>query len=118
MEESDFSQRERMILAEIEEDLRCGDALLDRRMSRMRRGVRPWAAPWQAVRHHRLGTTALLLAGASLALFVLAVSVPRPALIWAFALAWALTLTCVLRLVIGWCRRWSGVLARRERPGT
>ncbi|MFJ7158218.1 DUF3040 domain-containing protein [Streptomyces sp. NPDC101118] len=112
-----FSERERTILDGIERDLAGEDALLDRRMRTMRRGLRPWAVPWRGARRHPLRLAAPLLLTASATLFVLAVAAERPALIWAFAAVWLVTLACLLRMLIGWCRRWAATMARREPRG-
>ncbi|MFF8606891.1 DUF3040 domain-containing protein [Streptomyces sp. NPDC015346] len=123
MDESPLSQHERRVLAEIEDALR-EDASLERRLRTMRGGglghaVRkgpghgPGDGPGQAprngsghgLRRHLLALAGALLGALTLALLVLAVATGEPALTWAFAAAWVLTLTCLLRLVIRWSRR-------------
>lgn len=108
MEEARLSQRERRILAEIENDLRK-DEPLDRRLRTMRRGTplpKDVARGVRGgVRRHRSGLGVALLGALTLALLVLAVATEAPALIWAFAAVWVLTLCCLLRLVIRWSRR-------------
>ncbi|MBW5481464.1 DUF3040 domain-containing protein [Streptomyces bambusae] len=99
-----LSEHEQKILGEIERTL-ASDALLARRLTTMRRGVRPWTGPVATVREHVLAVAAWLAGLAALVLFVPAVSRSSPTLIWAFAGAWVLTLVCVLRLVCRWCRR-------------
>ncbi|MEV8530581.1 DUF3040 domain-containing protein [Streptomyces sp. NPDC051211] len=115
MESDGLSQRERTILTEIEQDLRA-DAVLERRLRTMRRGARPWAGPRGAVRAHRTGVAAALLACMSFGLFLAAVSTASPALVWAFALTWAGTLACLVTLVRRWCRKLAAALEARPRP--
>ncbi|MFC8508677.1 DUF3040 domain-containing protein [Streptomyces sp. NPDC057411] len=100
MDEARLSPRERRILAEIERDLGQDRALA--RGLRTGRWVRRVEGPATAV----LGIVAIIL-------FVLAVATEAPALIWAFAAVWVVTLVCLLRLLMGWSRRH---LTGRERP--
>lgn len=104
MDGPELSRQERMILDDIEQDL-CADRLLDRRLRTLRRGIRPWASPGNWSRRHRAGLCTGLLAAASAALLVRAAATSSPALIWAFAGAWVLTLALLLRHVVRWCRR-------------
>ncbi|WP_051794460.1 DUF3040 domain-containing protein [Streptomyces sp. NRRL S-87] len=112
MDGSDVPEDERTVLTEIEQGLRGQDPRLDHRLRTMR--MHRCSGPWHTLRRHRLGAVAWLLGAASVALFVLAVSAPEPALIWAFAAMWALTLGCLLKLVVAWCRRWAATLGRQE----
>ncbi|GGT78993.1 MULTISPECIES: DUF3040 domain-containing protein [Streptomyces] len=119
MDETPLSQHERRVLAEIEDALR-EDALLERRLRTMRRGglghaVRkgPGRGPGEGrtrkgrhgVRGRLAALGVTLLGMLTLALLVLAVATGEPALTWAFAAAWVLTLSCLLRLVVRWSRR-------------
>ncbi|MFG2292262.1 hypothetical protein [Streptomyces sp. NPDC048603] len=110
-----LSERERTILTGIEQDLR-GDAVLDRRLRTMRRGVRPWGRTRHtrhlrhSVRAHGMALTGGLLGIVSLGLFLAAASSGSPALAWAFALAWTGTLACGITLVLRWCHRMTASL--------
>ncbi|MFB7512630.1 DUF3040 domain-containing protein [Streptomyces sp. NPDC056144] len=107
MDEARLSPRERRVLAEIEEQLQEQDEPLARRLGAMKRGPR-FAVPSMADTRRRLpglGVTALGLT--TLALLVLAVATGAPALIWAFAAVWVLTLIGLLLLVVRWSRRWT-----------
>ncbi|MEV7617824.1 hypothetical protein [Streptomyces sp. NPDC089799] len=110
-----LSARERSILTGIEQDLR-GDAVLDRRLRTMRRGVRPWGRTRHArrlrhsLRAHRMALAGGFMAVVSLGLFLAAASSASPALAWAFALAWTGTLACGISGVLRWCRRMTASL--------
>ncbi|GAA3088714.1 hypothetical protein GCM10017562_68910 [Streptomyces roseofulvus] len=99
MEEARLSAYERRVLAEIEEDLSTDDGLA-RRMAGHRPPLR---LPRPRFGGGRLG--ALTLGAATLALLVLAVATASPALTWAFAAAWVVTLILLLRMVVRWTRR-------------
>ncbi|MER5760541.1 hypothetical protein [Streptomyces sp. NPDC002082] len=113
MDGPELSQQELRILGDIEQDLRA-DQLLERRLRTLRRGIRPWTTPrdWQGP--HLLGVCAALLGAGCAAVFVRAVATSSPALIWAFAVLWVLTLGCLLLLVIRWCRKASAASAGHE----
>ncbi|MEU2546806.1 DUF3040 domain-containing protein [Streptomyces roseolus] len=98
MDEARLSPHERRVLAEIEADLNA-DARLVRRMAGRPPGPRP-----PRIRGRR-GRGAALLAVVTLTLLVLAAATSAPALIWAFAAAWAATLVLLLRAVVRWTRR-------------
>lgn len=103
MDEARLSPRERRILEEIEQDLGA-----DRSLARGLRSGRP------GLRLRRPGGRATAVLGAvALTLFVAAVATESPPLIWAFAAVWALTLVCLIRLLIDWSRRH---LTGAERP--
>lgn len=104
MDGPELSEQEQRILRDIEEDLRV-DQVLDRRLRTLHRGIRPWASPGDWYRHgHGLGLCTALLGMACAVLFVRAAATSSPALIWVFAAVWVVTLVCLLRLVIRWCR--------------
>ncbi|MFD3727534.1 DUF3040 domain-containing protein [Streptomyces sp. NPDC058671] len=111
MDEARLSERERRILAEIEQQLEQ-DRPLARRLHTKRRG------PPRAVGAGR-GRPAVLALGAlgalTLALLVLAVATEAPLLIWAFAAAWVLTLVTLMRLVVRWSRRRTSTPGAPER---
>ncbi|MEU4269046.1 hypothetical protein [Streptomyces sp. NPDC026092] len=109
MDEARLSQRERRILAEMERDLRADTSPEDG----SRDGVSPgggsrddvWPERGRSpVRRHALAVAVVLLGVLTLGLLVLAVMSGEPALIWAFAVMWVLTLTCLMKLVIRWSR--------------
>ncbi|MFD7321616.1 hypothetical protein ACFV9D_11115 [Streptomyces sp. NPDC059875] len=108
MDEARLSQRERRILAEIEDAL-SEDEALERGLRTMRRGRRGGRRR-QGRRGERAGggrsavVGVALLGVVTLGLLALAVATGNPALIWAFAAVWVLTLWCLLRLVIRWSR--------------
>ncbi|HEY9369022.1 DUF3040 domain-containing protein [Streptomyces sp.] len=113
MDEARLSQRERRILAEIEQALGHDDPL-DRSMRTMGRRRR---IPGLGV-----SVAGVVLLGAvTVTLLVLAVATAETALVWAFAAAWVLTLVCLLRLVMAWAGRWSArraaVRAARDGDG-
>ncbi|MBT2471562.1 DUF3040 domain-containing protein [Streptomyces sp. ISL-66] len=114
MDGPELSRQEQRILGDIEENLRA-DQLLDRRLRTLHRGIRPWASTRDWYRHHGLGLCTGLLGITCAALFVRAVSAPSPALIWAFAAAWVLTLIPLLLLVIRWCRKAAAASAGRKK---
>ncbi|MGW0121811.1 DUF3040 domain-containing protein [Streptomyces sp. NPDC003327] len=104
MDEARLSARERRVLAEIEEQLER-DETLARRLRSMRGGRRPFGGPGSGSR--RSGLYVAALGATALTLLVLAVSTEAPALIWAFAGVWVLTLVALLNLVVRWSRRRS-----------
>ncbi|MEW2634100.1 hypothetical protein AB0903_21245 [Streptomyces sp. NPDC048389] len=108
-----LSEPERMILAEIERDLRA-DELLDRRLRTMSPGP-PLARITHGFRTHLLAAAVSGLATLTCVLLVMAASTSAPGLIWAFATTWALTLVGLLVLVCRWSKRFSG--RRRVRGG-
>ncbi|MEU0373327.1 DUF3040 domain-containing protein [Streptomyces sp. NPDC006283] len=103
MDEAGLSEPERLILAEIERDLRT-DRALDRRLRTMSPEP-PHTAAGHRFRAHALGAAVSVLAAVTLVLLVMAASSSSPGLIWAFALTWALTLVGLLTLVCRWSRR-------------
>lgn len=111
MDGPELSRQERIILNDIEQDLRA-DQLLDRRLRTLRRGIRPWASPWNWARRHPAGLCTGLLGAACAALLVCAVATSSPPLVWAFAAVWVITLVSLIRLAIGWCRRTSALEGR------
>jgi hypothetical protein len=100
-----LSEPERMILAEIERDLRA-DELLDHRLRTMSPGP-PLARVTRGLRTHLLAAGVSMLATLTCVLLVMAASTSEPGLIWAFATTWALTLVGLLVLVCRWSRRLS-----------
>lgn len=105
MDDARLSQRERRILAEIEQALSRDDPL-DRSLRTMRR--RHWS-PGRAV------AGVAFLGAATVTLLVAAVATAEPALVWAFAAAWVVTLVCLLRLVMSWSSRRLAARAARSR---
>ncbi|MGW1767566.1 DUF3040 domain-containing protein [Streptomyces sp. NPDC002073] len=116
MDGPELSRQERRILHEIEEELRT-DRLLDHRLRTLRRGLRPWTDAGEGRAPHGLGLWAAFFGLASTALCARAAATSSPALIWAFAAAWFLTLVCLLLLVIRWCRRAAAAANRRRSDG-
>ena len=108
-----LSEPERMILAEIERDLRA-DELLDHRLRTMSPGP-PLARVSRSFRTHLLAAAVCVLAALTCVLLVMAASTSAPGLIWAFATTWALTLVGLLVLVCRWSRR---LAARRRQTST
>ncbi|MFD3944341.1 hypothetical protein [Streptomyces sp. NPDC058579] len=109
MEEARLSQRERRILAEMERDLRADVSPEEgaREDGAREDGARDDVSPERGPRpghRHGLTVVVVLLGVLTLGLLVLAVASGEPALIWAFAGMWVLTLTCLLKLVIRWSR--------------
>lgn len=105
MDEARLSRQEQRILAEIEQAL-SEDVALERGLRTMRRkrpGVRPPGRRPGA--RHTLALVVCLLGALTFGLLVLAVATGEPALIWAFAAAWVLTLTGLLRLALRWSQR-------------
>ncbi|NML50647.1 DUF3040 domain-containing protein [Streptomyces sp. R302] len=101
MDEARLSAHERRVLAEIEADLSADDRLASR-MGEHRQVPRlPRIAG-------RGGVGAVALGALTLTLLVLAVATSTPALIWAFAAAWVVTLILLLRMVVRWTRRRAG----------
>ncbi|MEU9169859.1 DUF3040 domain-containing protein [Streptomyces sp. NPDC048420] len=90
---------EQRILDEVERALRR-DRRLDRRLRTLRLRRRPDLSRVAQYRPHIL-TVGLLLA-ASIALLVTGIVTSRPAVIWAFAAVWPLTLFSVFRLLCRW----------------
>ncbi|MDQ1012537.1 hypothetical protein QFZ82_007022 [Streptomyces sp. V4I23] len=114
MDGAGLSQRERAILAGIEEQLRT-DALLDRRLRTMRPGLPFTEAP--GLLRGRLLTLGTGLGGAMTAvLLVMAASSSSPALIWAFAATWVLTLSGLSLLLCRWSRRLAAGHLGTDRP--
>lgn len=107
MDDVRLSPRERRILAEIEEEL-GRDEPLARRLGTTRSGLRLPDPPAPGTYRLRPALALAALGAATLALLVLAVTTEAPALIWAFAAAWVLTLVVLLRLVVRWSRRRAG----------
>ncbi|MFG2640420.1 DUF3040 domain-containing protein [Streptomyces sp. NPDC048370] len=103
MDEARLSERERRILAEIEQDL-SEDVSLERGMRTMRRRGREARTPDRPGRRRGPVLAVALLGVLTLGLLVLAVATGEPVLIWAFAAAWVVTLACLMRLVIRWSR--------------
>ncbi|WP_411108991.1 DUF3040 domain-containing protein [Streptomyces sp. c-19] len=104
MEEARLSERERRILAEIEEQL-DQDEPLAHRLRAMRRGPRLPRRPASTARRRMTALGVAALGALSLTLLVLAVATEAPPLIWAFAATWVLTLVILLRLVVRWSKR-------------
>ncbi|MEV4682535.1 DUF3040 domain-containing protein [Streptomyces kurssanovii] len=109
MDGSGLSEPERLILAQIEQDLRA-DEFLDRRLRTMSPGP-PLARMTHRFRSHLLAAAVGVLAALTFVLLAMAASTSKPVLIWAFAATWALTLVGLLTLVC----RWSKRLAQRSR---
>ncbi|MDT9691336.1 hypothetical protein Q5762_23915 [Streptomyces sp. P9(2023)] len=111
MDEARLSQRERRILAEIEQalsedvSLERGMRTMSRKRPRVRRAAAGAGGAGRPGRRHALALSVSLLGMLTLGLLVLAVATGEPVLIWAFAAAWVLTLTGLLRLVIRWSHR-------------
>lgn len=103
MDEARLSQRERRILAEIEEAL-SEDEALERGLRTMRRRGRRGGGGRFSLGGHPAALGVVLLGVLTLGLLVLAVATGHPALIWVFAAMWVLTLCCLLRLVVRWSR--------------
>ncbi|MCX5394883.1 DUF3040 domain-containing protein [Streptomyces sp. NPDC006482] len=104
MEEVRLSARERRALAEIEEQLDRDEPLAER-LRTMRNGP-GLSAPSLSGGRRRLPVLGVAVLGVmALALLVLAVATEVPALIWAFAAVWVLTLVGLLGLVVRWSRR-------------
>ncbi|MFE7511306.1 hypothetical protein ACFU8I_08785 [Streptomyces sp. NPDC057540] len=115
MDEARLSARERRVLAEIERDL-DRDVLLARRLRTMRRLRRPHVPSIPglgsrrvpragAAGRHLLALAVALLGALTLTLLVMGVVTGAPAVIWAFAGVWALTLAGLLLLMVRWTRR-------------
>ncbi|WP_426367351.1 DUF3040 domain-containing protein [Streptomyces sp. E-08] len=104
MDEARLTAHERRVLAEIEEALERDEALA-RRLRTMRRPPH-LSAPSIAGARRRLPSLGVAALGVmTLALLVLAVATGAPALIWAFAAVWVLTLLGTLILVVRRIRR-------------
>ncbi|WP_225804895.1 DUF3040 domain-containing protein [Streptomyces sp. NK15101] len=104
MDEARLSAHERRVLAEIEEQLNR-DASLARRLRTMRRTPRLPVPSLARARRHLPSLGVLALGVMALTLLVLAVDTEAPALIWAFAAVWALTLVTALFLAVRRVRR-------------
>ncbi|MEU6988071.1 hypothetical protein ABZ946_32350 [Streptomyces sp. NPDC046324] len=107
MEEARLSPREQRVLAEIEETL-GEDAPLERGFRTMGAepaGHRARKRPGPGPGGRREAMAVTVLGGLALVLLVLAVVTAEPALIWAFAAVWVITLSGLLRLVVRWSRR-------------
>ncbi|GGU98286.1 hypothetical protein GCM10010275_40950 [Streptomyces litmocidini] len=104
MDEARLSAHERRVLAEIEEQL-DQDASLARRLRTMRRTPRLPAPSFTGARRHLPALGVVALGVMTLTLFVLAVDTEVPALIWAFASVWVLTLVTALLLGLRWAKR-------------
>lgn len=100
-----LSPRERRILDEIEQDLGT-DASFARALGARRLRIRFRTA-------RLVGPAAAVSGAAAVVLFVAAVATGTPVLMWGFAGVWALTLVCLLRLLLRWSRRH---LTGDERP--
>ncbi|MFP1624545.1 hypothetical protein ACLB9X_04890 [Streptomyces sp. 5K101] len=111
MDGAGLSQRERAILAGIEEHLRA-DALLDRRLRTMRPGL-SFTEARGVLRGRLLAVGTGLGAAVTAVLLVMAASSSSPALIWAFAATWVVTLTGLGLLVCRWSR---GLAAGHQEP--
>ncbi|WP_411074641.1 hypothetical protein [Streptomyces sp. cmx-4-7] len=116
MEEVRLSERERRVLAEMEERL-DRDEPLARRLRTMGRSPHPlpsFSSSTAAGARRRLPALGIaFLAVTAAVLFVLAVTTGTRALIWAFAVVWILTLLAVLGVFVRWARRRAG----EEREG-
>lgn len=104
MDEPRLSARELRVLAEIEARL-DQDEPLARRLRTMRRSAWPSGTSRGGTRRWLPAFGVAGLGAATLTLLVLAVATSAPALIWAFAGAWVLTLALLLSLVVRWSRR-------------
>ncbi|MEV7675413.1 hypothetical protein [Streptomyces sp. NPDC088752] len=107
MGEVRLSERERRVLAEMEE-LLDRDAPLARRLRTMRTRSRllpSLSSPAAGMRRRLPALGMAFLAVAALVLLVLAVATGAPALLWAFAAVWILTLLTVLGVFVHWARR-------------
>ncbi|MFC8763166.1 DUF3040 domain-containing protein [Streptomyces sp. NPDC057193] len=111
MDEARLSERERRILAEIEQRLEQ-DRPLARRLRPRRHGP-PGGA--DGARRRPAGLVLGVLGAVTLALLVLAVATEAPLLIWGFAASWVLTLVLLLRLVVRWARRRTAAPRTPER---
>ncbi|CAL9565535.1 hypothetical protein SUDANB58_04730 [Streptomyces sp. enrichment culture] len=97
-----LTEREQRILDELERDLRR-DRRLDRWMRTFRPGRRSVLARLAAYRPRR--RTVALLSALSVTLMVTGIVTSEPAVIWAFALVWPVTLFAAFRLL---CRCTEG----------
>ncbi|MGW4746090.1 DUF3040 domain-containing protein [Streptomyces sp. NPDC004290] len=104
MDETRLTAHERRVLAEIEEALER-DASLARRLRTMRRPSHLSVPTVAGARRHLPALFVAALGVATLTLLVLAVATEAPALIWAFAAVWVLTLLAMLVLVVRRIRR-------------
>ncbi|MER5207778.1 DUF3040 domain-containing protein [Streptomyces sp. NPDC002825] len=113
MDEANLSAHERRVLAEIEEEL-DRDESLARRLRTMRRVPRPHLPSAAGLGRHLPSLGVAALGATTLALLVLAVATEAPALIWAFAGVWVLTLLTTLILVVRWTRRRTAEARKKE----
>ncbi|WP_327677661.1 DUF3040 domain-containing protein [Streptomyces sp. NBC_00467] len=103
MDGAGLSEPERVILAEIERELRTDEAL-DRRLRTMR-PTAPVGGAFGSFRGFRLATLTSLLSAVAVMLFVMAAVSSTPALLWVFAGVWVLTAVCLLQLACRWGAR-------------
>ncbi|AJP04491.1 hypothetical protein TU94_26575 [Streptomyces cyaneogriseus subsp. noncyanogenus] len=94
-----LTAHERRVLAELERDLRR-DRRLDRRMRTFRPGPRSPLARVAAYRPR--GRTVAALFAVSVTLMVSGIVTSQPVVIWAFAVAWPVTLYAAFRLLCRW----------------
>ncbi|MEJ1197284.1 MULTISPECIES: DUF3040 domain-containing protein [unclassified Streptomyces] len=92
-------EHEQRILDEVERALRR-DRRLDRRLRTLRLGRRPDLGRLAAYRPRTL--TVLLLFALSVTLMVTGIVTSEPGVIWAFAVAWPVTLFAAFRLLCRW----------------
>ncbi|MEU3845092.1 DUF3040 domain-containing protein [Streptomyces sp. NPDC028635] len=90
---------EQRILDDLERDLRR-DRALTRRLRTLQRRRASWPSRLAAWRPRPLTVAALL--AVAVGLMVTGISTSHPAVIWAFALVWPLTLFAVFRLLCRW----------------
>ncbi|WP_329376508.1 DUF3040 domain-containing protein [Streptomyces sp. NBC_01351] len=115
MDGPELSQQERMILDDIEAQLRS-DQRLDRRLRTLRRGARPWTGSWSDARSPGLGLYTCLLAVACAAAFVRVLSTASPTVLWVFAALWVPTVICGLRLLCRWGSARLTTMTRHTKP--
>ncbi|WP_107068217.1 DUF3040 domain-containing protein [Streptomyces sp. CT34] len=106
-----LSPREQFVLAVIEENLRADDAVLDRRLARMRRHPLP---PWSPLRE--LCCAVCVLGASSVALLAAAIATSSATVASAFAAVSALTLAALRRLVCRWARQRGTGPPQQEPP--
>lgn len=94
-----LSEREQRVLDEMERALRR-DRRFDRRMRALRPGRRSLAARTAGYVPRRRTVAGLLTV--SLTLMVTGIVTSAPAVIWAFAVLWPVTLCAVFRLLCHW----------------
>ncbi len=103
MDEAGLSEPERLMLAEIERELRTDEAL-DRRLRTMRPASLV-AGTFEGLRVFRLATVAALLSVVAVTLFVMAAFSSTSVLLWVFAGVWVVTGVCLLQLACRWGSR-------------